>query len=198
MGRFGCKYVQICNRYLCAGLCVIPLYPSPLPRAIFTQGTKRLSEYIGHEAAVRAGTGYFMGLAVDHSREALVAGYLLIATTQSACPPTHFVKGQLQPACNGLGNVFRLIDERIASQQMALSIWKVSSPPSQIGCYGIHQWVDDSYYSHSLVSQWRGGFLNNRVLIDIHFYLNDSQILHSFRPLPLRSRRRVSNKLLLL
>ena len=131
---------------------MIPLYPSPLPRAIFTQGTKRLSEYIGHEAAVRAGTGYFMGLAVDHSREALVAGYLLIACTQSACPPNHFVKGQLQPACNGLGNVFRLIDERIASQQMALSIWKVSSPPSQIGYYGIHQWVDDSYYSHSIVT----------------------------------------------
>ena len=51
-----------------------------------------------------------MGLAVDHSREALVAGYLLIACAQGACPPTHFGKGQLQPACDGLGNVLQLME----------------------------------------------------------------------------------------
>ena len=46
-----------------------------------------------YEAAVRAG-------------EALVVGYLLIACAQGACPPTHFGKGQLQPACDGLGVCF--------------------------------------------------------------------------------------------
>ena len=50
-----------------------------------------------YEAAVRAG-------------EALVAGYLLIACAQGACPPTHFGKGQLQPACDGLGNVLQLME----------------------------------------------------------------------------------------
>ena len=50
-----------------------------------------------YEAAVRAG-------------EALVVGYLLIASAQGACPPTHFGKGQLQPACDGLGNVLQLME----------------------------------------------------------------------------------------
>ena len=73
-----------------------------------------------YEAAVRAG-------------EALVAGYLLIACAQGACPPTHFGKGQLQPACDGLGNVLQLMesaDRGKDSQDMVLSVWKVSSPPS--------------------------------------------------------------------
>ena len=50
-----------------------------------------------YEAAVRAG-------------EALVVGYLLIACALGACPPTHFGKGQLQPACDGLGNVLQLME----------------------------------------------------------------------------------------
>ncbi|GIS21113.1 MAG: hypothetical protein CM15mP120_30290 [Pseudomonadota bacterium] len=111
-----------------------------------------------HEAAVRAGR-LLLRLSSDR-----------VAQGASANP---FCKGQLQPACDDWAmfsadrrkdrcpNTCLVLESFIAA--VANRLLRNSSM------------VDDSYYSHSLVFSGRC-FLNNKVLIDIHF-IEYSQIL---------------------